>query len=126
MDKQKIQQYGDKLYEALDTGDPIDPITDHEPSITIEDAYAIQLRMIERRLQERNEHIIGKKIGLTSKAVMNMLKFNEPESGHITSGIFCRDRESVALDFLIAPNAEGEIVYIFNHDIEGPGVTSAD
>ncbi|HLS50926.1 MAG TPA: 2-oxopent-4-enoate hydratase [Burkholderiaceae bacterium] len=126
MDKQKIQQYGDKLYEALDTGDPIDPITDHEPSITIEDAYAIQLRMIERRLQERNEHIVGKKIGLTSKAVMNMLKVNEPDFGHLTSGMICGDGEAVALDSLIAPKAEGEIAFILKHDLEGPGVTAAD
>ncbi|MDR3451192.1 MAG: 2-oxopent-4-enoate hydratase, partial [Rhodoferax sp.] len=50
MDKIKIQQYGDELYQALLDRKAVDPLTDREPSITIEDAYQIQLRMIQRRL----------------------------------------------------------------------------
>lgn len=126
MDKQKIQQYGDKLFEALDTQTPIDPLTQHEPDITIEDAYAIQLRMIERRLLARNEQVIGKKIGVTSQAVMDMLKVDQPDFGHLTSGMVYGDGEVIDLSTLIAPKAEGEIAFVLKHDLEGPGVTAAD
>ena len=35
---------------------PVDPLTDREPDITIEDAYQIQLRMIQRRLDAGETH----------------------------------------------------------------------
>ena len=53
MSPNKIQQYGDELYESLVSRVPVDPLTNREADITIEDAYQIQLRMIERRLQQR-------------------------------------------------------------------------
>jgi hypothetical protein len=37
MDKAKIQHYGDELYQALLGRKAVDPLTDREPSITIED-----------------------------------------------------------------------------------------
>ena len=55
MDKQKIQQYGDELYQSLLDRQPVAPLTDREADITIEDAYQIQLRMIQRRL-DAGEH----------------------------------------------------------------------
>ena len=54
------------------------PLTERHPEITIEDSYRIQLRMIERRLQA-GEKVIGKKIGVTSQAVMNMLGVYQPD-----------------------------------------------
>jgi len=60
MSPNKIQQYGDELYDSLISRVAIDPLTNREADITIEDAYQIQLRMIERRLQQ-GEKVVGKK-----------------------------------------------------------------
>jgi len=60
MNAQKIQHYGDELYDALISRVAVDPLTNREADITIEDAYQIQLRMIERRLQQ-GEKVVGKK-----------------------------------------------------------------
>ena len=68
MNTQKIQQYGDELYDALVSRVAVDPLTNREPEISIDDAYQIQLRMIERRLQT-GETVVGKKIGVTSKMI---------------------------------------------------------
>jgi len=84
MSPNKIQQYGDELYESLVSRVAIDPLTNREVDITIEDAYQIQLRMIERRLQT-GETVVGKKIGVTSKVVMDMLGVNQPDFGHLLS-----------------------------------------
>ena len=51
MTPDKILQYGDALYDALIARKPVAPITDREPDITVDDAYRIQQRMVERRLQ---------------------------------------------------------------------------
>ena len=44
LNKSKIEQYGDELYNALVTRTPVAPLTDREAEITIEDAYQIQQR----------------------------------------------------------------------------------
>ena len=73
----KNTSYGDELYDALRTRSVVDPLTEREPDITIEDAYHISLRMVNRRLDD-GEKIVGKKIGVTSKAVQNMLNVHQP------------------------------------------------
>ena len=125
MDQTKIEHYGDELYNALITRKAVAPLTDREPDITIEDAYRIQLRMIQRRV-DAGETIIGKKIGVTSKVVMDMLKVNQPDFGQMTSGMVFSEGEAIRADSMIAPRAEAEVAFILKRDLEGPGVTPAD
>ena len=125
MDNAKIQHYGDELYQALLERKPVDPLTDRESSITIEDAYQIQLRMIQRRL-DAGETIVGKKIGVTSKVVMDMLKVNQPDFGQMTSGMVFNEGEAIRADSMIAPKAEAEVAFVLKSDLRGPGVTAAD
>ena len=125
MDTEKIRRYGDELYAALIARTPVDPLTDREPGLTIEDAYQIQLRMIERRL-ETGETIIGKKIGVTSRVVMEMLNVNQPDFGQMTSGMVFNEGEDIRCDSMIAPKAEAEVAFMLKHDLAGPGITAAD
>ncbi|WP_374246173.1 2-oxopent-4-enoate hydratase [Zoogloea sp.] len=126
MDNSKIERYGDELYNALVTRTPVAPLTDREADITIEDAYRIQQRMIARRLEATGETIIGKKIGVTSKVVMDMLKVNQPDFGMLTSGMVFNEGEAVDTGKMIAPRAEAEVAFILKSDLTGPGVTAAD
>lgn len=125
MDKTSIERYGDELYMALVSREPVTPLTEREPAITIEDAYQIQLRMIQRRL-DAGETIVGKKIGVTSKVVMDMLKVNQPDFGQMTSGMVFNEGEPIRIDTMIAPRAEAEVAFILKRDLTGPGVTAAD
>ncbi len=125
MDASTIQHYGDELHQALVQHEAVEPLTNREPSITIDDAYRIQLRMIQRRL-DAGEVVVGKKIGVTSKAVMDMLGVNQPDFGHLLSGMVCNEGETVDTSKMIAPRAEAEVAFILSRDLEGPGVTAAD
>ena len=125
MDQLMIDQLGDTLYEALVARQPIAPLTAFHPEMTIEDAYHVQQRMIARRL-DKGERIIGKKIGVTSKAVMNMLGVHQPDFGYLLDGMVYNEGESIAMDSLIQPKAEGEIAFLLKKDLQGPGVTAAD
>ena len=125
MDKSKIEKYGDELYEALINRKAVAPLTDREADITIEDAYQIQQRMIQRRL-DTGETIIGKKIGVTSKVVMDMLKVNQPDFGMMTSGMVFNEGEAIDTSTMIAPRAEAEVAFVLKSDLQGPGVTAAD
>lgn len=125
MDKSKIEKYGDELYEALVNRKAVAPLTDREADITIEDAYQIQQRMIQRRL-DTGETIIGKKIGVTSKVVMDMLKVDQPDFGMMTSGMVFNEGEAIDTSTMIAPRAEAEVAFVLKSDLQGPGVTAAD
>ena len=125
MKQTQIDQLGDELYQALVKREVLEPLTNRVDDITIEDAYQIQQRMLSRRI-DAGEAVIGKKIGVTSKAVQNMLGVHQPDFGWLTDGMVYNEGESIPIDTLIQPKAEGEIAFVLKHDIQGPGVTAAD
>jgi 2-oxopent-4-enoate/cis-2-oxohex-4-enoate hydratase len=125
MSQDLIQHYGDELYHALTTRTPIAPLSSRGPAFSLEDAYRVQQRFIERRLQA-GESVIGKKVGLTSRAVMSMLGVDQPDFGQLLTGMLYNDGESVPTSSLIAPRAEGEIAFVLKRDLVGPGLTAAD
>ena len=120
-----IAALGDELFHALRSAEAVAPLTERFPQLTIADAYAIQQRLIARRL-EQGERIVGKKIGVTSQAVMDMLKVNQPDFGQLTDRMLVEQGASVPMASLIQPKAEGEIAFVLKHDLAGPGVTVAD
>jgi 2-oxopent-4-enoate/cis-2-oxohex-4-enoate hydratase len=125
MEQERITRLGDELYQALVKRETLAPLTERHPEITIEDAYRVQQRMIARRL-EAGERIVGKKIGVTSKAVMDMLGVYQPDFGMLLDGMLYNEGEAVPANTLIQPKAEGEIAFVLKKDLIGPGVTAAD
>ena len=47
-----IKKYADMLYEAERTREPIGPLTEMDPTLDIDDAYAIQLANVNRVIEE--------------------------------------------------------------------------
>ncbi len=125
MEQAQITQLGDELYTALLERQTITPLTSRGLEISIEDAYHIQQRMLARRI-EQGEKVVGKKIGVTSQAVMNALGVHQPDFGWLLDGMVYNEGESIPFDTLIQPKAEGEIAFLLKKDLQGPGVTAAD
>lgn len=126
MDKAQIKTFGDDLYEALVRRETIAPLTEQDPEITIDDAYQISLQMLDRRLAT-GERVVGKKIGVTSKVVMDMLNVDRPDFGYLTDRMMYATGAEVPLSTtLIHPRAEGEIAFVLKHDLKGPGISNAD
>ena len=126
MDKTLINELGDELYQAMVQRETVTPLTSRGFDISVEDAYHISLRMLERRLAA-GERVIGKKIGVTSKAVQNMLSVHQPDFGYLTDAMVYNSGEAMPIsERLIQPRAEGEIAFILKKDLMGPGVTNAD
>jgi 2-oxopent-4-enoate/cis-2-oxohex-4-enoate hydratase len=126
LDQQKIESYGEELFDALRNCQMVDPLTDREPDICIEDAYAISSHLLGLRITA-GEKVIGKKIGVTSAVVQNMLGVDQPDFGYLTDHMVVEEGEPLSLSTkMIQPRAEGEIAFILKHDLEGPGITVAD
>lgn len=120
-----IEAHGDALYEAYLARRAIPPLRDRVAGMTIADAYRIASRMVERRVAT-GETIIGKKIGVTSKAVQEAIGVFEPDFGQLTSGMAFEDGAVVPMDLLIQPQAEAEIAFVLKSDLRGPGITPQD
>ena len=125
MNLSMIEHYGNELHDAWLKRQSVEPLTSREPGITLDDAYQVQLRMIGHRLQA-GETVVGKKIGITSQAVMDMLGVDQPDFGHVLSGMVLKEGEPVDTAKLIAPRAESEVAFVLARDLCGPGVTAAD
>lgn len=126
MDQEKREALGDELYQALSNQQTLTPFTDREADITIDDAYYISLRMVSRRV-DAGETIIGKKIGVTSKVVQEMLGVHQPDFGFLTNNMeYPNGADIPVAGNLIQPRAEAEIGFRLKKDLVGPGVTEAD
>ena len=124
MTQDKHRKFADMLYEAECSRTPIPPLTEMDPTLTIDDAYAIQLANIERVVAEG--HVIsGKKIGLTSKGVQAQLGVDEPDYGHLFEAMDCPDGVC-EIDQLIQTKVEGELAFILKEDLTGGEVTPED
>ena len=115
----------EELYQALREGRTVPPLMARYPQLTIDDAYAISLGALERRKAD-GEKVIGKKIGVTSKAVQDMLGVHQPDFGFLTDRMVIEGDIDVAKNGLIAPRAEAEIGFILKDSLKGPGVTAED
>ncbi len=121
----KAEHYGNELYTALRERRTLVPLIQQDPSLTIDDAYAISLHFLSRRLKD-GEKVVGKKIGVTSKAVQDMLGVHQPDFGFLTDWMYVDGDIDVDGKALIAPRAEAEIAFILKTSLNGPGVTAAD
>lgn len=118
-------RFGEELHRALRERRAVPPLTTRVPDITIDDAYAISRRLLERRLSE-GERVVGKKVGVTSEAVQSMLDVRQPDFGFLTDAMRFDDGAEVRVADLVQPRAEGEIAFVLGRDLRGPGVSEAD
>ncbi|WP_028080081.1 fumarylacetoacetate hydrolase family protein [Solimonas soli] len=115
---------GDELYAALRERRTVAPLSERVPGIDIDDAYNISLHFLHRRTAN-GEALIGKKIGVTSKAVQDMLGVHQPDFGFLTDRMQVKNgaRVSIKGSGLIQPRAEGEIAFVLKKDLKGPNVS---
>lgn len=112
-----------ELHEALRAGSTVPPLIARHPDLTVDDAYAISLGVLARRLAD-GERVVGKKIGVTSKAVQDMLGVHQPDFGFLTDPMWIEGEIDVAGSNLIQPRAEAEIGFILKESLKGPGITA--
>ncbi len=122
LDDQTVEEIAAALESAAHTRQPIAPLSQSHPGITTDDAYAIQHCICRSRL-EAGRRIIGKKVGLTSKAMQEMLGVNEPDFGCLFDDMLTPEGKPLRMSAFIQPRLEGEIAFILERPLEGPGVT---
>lgn len=119
----KAELYGEELFAALRGRHTLAPLIERDSELTIDDAYAVSLNFLARRRAE-GERVVGKKIGVTSKAVQDMLGVHQPDFGFLTDWMHVDGDINVNDKKLIQPRAEAEIAFVLKESLDGPGVTA--
>lgn len=105
--------------------EPIDPVTASWPDLDVEDAYEIQRINVDERLA-RGAAVRGHKVGLTAKAMQDMLGVDEPDYGHLLHDMFVFEGGTVPSSELCFPRVEVEVGFVLGESLRGPGVSVAD
>ena len=113
-----------RLWQAEVSRTPISPLSSAQPGLRPEQAYAIQACNIERRLAA-GRIIRGRKVGLTSPAVQDLLGTTEPVFGVLLDDMIVEEGDQIRYDQLISPRTEAEIALRLGADLSGPGVGTA-
>jgi 2-keto-4-pentenoate hydratase len=125
LDDQDRAAAADALWEAAATNISIEPLSVTWPDIDVVDAYEIQLRNIARRRAE-GALVRGHKVGLSAKAMQQMLGVHEPDYGHLLDDMFAFEDETLDVGRFCQPRAEIEVAFVLGAPLAGPGVTAAD
>lgn len=64
--------------------------------------------------------VVGRKIGLTSRGMMEMLNCDTPDYGYLLNTMMVREGQSCVHDRLHLPIIEGELAFIMGEDLKGP------
>ena len=114
-----------RLLEAEVTKTPIRQLSLEHPEMTIDDAYAVQERLVDAKVAA-GQRRIGRKIGLTSRAMQQAVSINEPDYGVLLDHMVFDQGEEVPTSRFIFPRVEVELAFILGERLVGPDVTMLD
>ncbi|MDN5600281.1 MAG: 2-oxo-hept-4-ene-1,7-dioate hydratase [Brachybacterium sp.] len=120
-----LDALADELAEAERTRTLIPRITARHPEATIEDSYAIQGRWRDRELA-RGRRLVGRKIGLTSKAMQAATGITEPDYGVMFDDTVVDTGTVLEFDRFTNVRIEVELAFVLSAPLEGPGCTLFD
>jgi 2-oxopent-4-enoate hydratase len=121
------RELAQRLFDAVESGTPIAPLTEGAPDFDVPAAYAVQRELL--KLHEgAGRSVIARKVGLTSEAIQRQLDVNEPDFGFILDAFVFENGERISPTErkMIAPRLEGELAFILDRELQGPGVTMED
>lgn len=111
-----------EVLRAAEAGrEPVPPLVDAYPGIDAADAYEIQLVNIRRRM--RDAPVVGHKVGLSSKAMQEMMGVDEPDYGHLLEDMRLDESTPVPAGRYCSPRVEVEVGFVLGEDLPGEDCT---
>ncbi|WP_240008547.1 2-keto-4-pentenoate hydratase [Pseudaquidulcibacter saccharophilus] len=123
--EENIKKAADLLYAASTSGQACDPIRTLIDEGDLDAAYKIQEINTKRGL-DAGRRLVGRKIGLTSKAVQNQLGVGQPDYGMLFADMARTEAEEVKLSDILQPKVEAEIAFVLGKDLDNPNATMAE
>ncbi|WP_194829997.1 2-keto-4-pentenoate hydratase [Nocardia sp. XZ_19_231] len=101
------------------------PLATRHPAMDVVDAYEIQLINITRRVGD-GARIVGHKVGLSSKAMQQMMGVDEPDYGHLLDDMELHEDTPVETSRFLLPRVEVEVGFVLGADLPGADCTEED
>lgn len=120
-----IGEAADRLSAAAVTGAPCAPVRDLIGAHDVDAAYRVQEVLIAERLSAGARRV-GRKIGLTSRAVQVQLGVDSPDFGTLLDDMEVHQDRPVDVGRLLQPRIEGEIAFVLGADLASDDPTLAD
>jgi 2-keto-4-pentenoate hydratase len=121
----RIDAMAAALLRAHRDRSPIPPLTDQAPDLSPEQAYRIQQLQVQARLADEGP-IAGYKVGLTSRAMQELLGIDRPDYGVILTSMLASTGAALERSRFNAPRVEAEIAFVLDRPLRGPGVEAED
>ena len=122
---QQIAAIADELAEADRAHGVIPRITARHPDATVEDSYAIQGVWRDQNLAAGRK-LVGRKIGLTSKAMQQATGISEPDYGVMFDDTVYSSGSGIPVDHFSNVRVEVELAFVLATPLEGPDCTLDD
>ena len=125
LNKKTRKQAADSLYQADKSRTIIAQLSKTYDGIELADAYVIQQMWLDKRIDD-GAKLVGRKIGLTSRAMQMASNFTEPDYGYLTDDMLIADGAQIETARYVNPRLEVELAFIMGEDLSGAGCTVAD
>lgn len=109
------QELAQRLRDAY-TGGAVPPLRDGLEPLDITGAYAVQT-INTRFWEEQGRRIVGRKAGLTAKAVQQQLGVDQPDFGVLFEDMRIANGGTLNPAHCLQPKAEAEIAFVLSRDI---------
>jgi 2-keto-4-pentenoate hydratase len=104
------------LHDARMLRRPIAPISSRFGITGIDAAYAVAEINTKARLAE-GRRVVGKKVGLTSRAVQQQLGVDQPDFGVLLDDMEFLDGDTVPAGLLMQPKVEAEVAFVVGREL---------
>jgi 2-keto-4-pentenoate hydratase len=121
----EIESAATALREAQNSGVACGPIRGGFEPLDLKSAYEIQETNVNLAVQG-GRRIVGRKIGLTSKAVQAQIGVDQPDFGTLFADMCFADGVEISSSSLIAPRCEAEVAIVLHSDLDRESHTVLD
>lgn len=105
-------------------GTAVEPLRDLLSATDAEGAYLVQAINTEF-WRSQGRRVVGRKVGLTAKAVQRQLGVDQPDFGVLFEDMAIPDRGVLPRAAVIQPKAEAEVAFVLAADLDDPATTVA-
>ncbi len=123
--KSQIELSARLHHEAEKARTPFPAFSQQYPDMTIEDGYAVQAAWIKLKESEGRK-VIGRKVGLTSRAMQDAMKIDEPDFGTLLDDMVFENGATIPAADFIDPRVEVEITFVLKKDLFGDDLSVED
>ena len=125
MTPDEISEAAEALFAAERLNRQTGLLSQRYPGMTMNDAYAVQAALVERKIAS-GRHRIGWKIGLTSRAMQDALNIDTPDSGVLLDDMLFASGALVPQGRFIQPRIEAEIAFVMKTPLAGADCSEQD